>query len=119
MRTPALAALLLLSLPALAAPQVDVPPPPPLPAHELEGDGRARQPRLIETASRGQLLYENHCMSCHESVAAIRARRTVRSQADLRAAVARWSANSKLPWGREEVEDITDYLNARHYRFAP
>lgn len=109
--------LLALSLPAGAAKLLDAPLPPPMPAAELDHDGTPRQPALTETPSRGQLLYENHCTSCHESVLQIRARHAVRSLPELRAQVGRWAANSRLPWGKEEIEEVVRYLNSRHYGF--
>jgi mono/diheme cytochrome c family protein len=116
--TDILAALcLLLALPALAARLVDAPPPPPIPDMQLEEDGTPKKLPLIEAQSRGQLLYENHCTACHESVAAIRANRKVKSLSDLRAQVVRWAAISRLPWTQEEVDDVVRHLDRSHYRF--
>lgn len=109
--------LLALSLPAGAAKLIDAPPPPQLPAAELGHDGAPKKPGLVETPGRGQLLYENHCTSCHESVLHIRARHTVRSLPELRAQVERWAANSKLSWGKEEIDEVVHFLNSRHYGF--
>jgi cytochrome c5 len=111
---------LLLLAPALRASSVkliDAPPPPPIPDAALEEDGTPKSTPIKESTSRGQLLYENHCMGCHESVAQIRTRPQVKSQAALREAVARWAANTKLAWSREEIEEVTRYLGARYYGF--
>ena len=108
---------LTLSLPALAAKLIDAPPPPPMPDVPLEEDGTPQKPLLPGTPSRGQLLYENHCMGCHESVAQIRTRQQVKSQPALRQAVARWAANINLPWGKEEIEEVTRYLGTQYYKF--
>ena len=67
--------------------------------------------------SRGQQLYENHCMGCHESVVQIRSAPTARSYRDLQHRVAHWASYLKLPWSEEEVADVARYLDAAHYRF--
>lgn len=108
---------LLLSLPVSAAKLIYAPPPPAMPDVQLEDDGTPKKPVLNEAPSRGQLLYENHCMACHESVSQIRTRQLVKSQAALREAVARWAVNANLPWSKEEIEEVTRYLGNRYYKF--
>jgi hypothetical protein len=110
---------LLLSLPVCAAKLIYAPPPPEMPDVQLEQDGTPRKPALTATPSRGQLLYENHCMGCHESVIHIRTRQQVKSLPALRAEVARWATNARLPWGKEDVEEVVRHLNDRHYQFQP
>ena len=106
-----------LSLPALAAKLVDAPPPPLIPEAELEKDGTPKKPALLETPTRGQLLYENHCMGCHESVVYIRTRRLIKSLPELRAETGRWATYTNLPWGKEELEDVVEFLNSRFYKY--
>lgn len=72
----------------------------------------------VQAESRGQMLYENHCLGCHESVLFIREKRTVRSFPDIRAAALRWAAETKLPWGTEEIDDVTGHLNRTYYHFG-
>jgi mono/diheme cytochrome c family protein len=72
---------------------------------------------LIETPSRGQLLYENQCIACHESVVHIRSNRGVKSLPELQAAVARWATYAKPSWDSEEIEEVTRYLDSRYYKF--
>ncbi|MEN8801067.1 MAG: cytochrome c [Thiogranum sp.] len=67
---------------------------------------------------RGQALYENHCMECHESWAHTRDGRHVSSLDVLRKRVEAWSIHTGLGWGKEEVDDITDYLNRRFYQLS-
>lgn len=69
-------------------------------------------------AQRGRLLVENHCQSCHGSVVHTRESRKVKSPAELRAFIARWSAELKLGWQDAERADVYDHLNNRYYRFA-
>ncbi len=65
---------------------------------------------------RGEGLYRNHCLSCHESIAHIRENRRARSLTDIRRWVARWAEELDLGWGADEVEDVTSYLNRTYYR---
>jgi len=67
--------------------------------------------------SRGQLLYENHCMVCHESVVHIRTQQQARSRSALRAQVVHWVAYTQLHWSKEEVEDVVDHLDSQYYKF--
>ena len=68
---------------------------------------------------RGQALYENHCATCHDPQAHVLGKmRHVTTPADLRARVAAWSVHSGLNWSAEDIDDVTDYLNRRFYRFT-
>lgn len=69
----------------------------------------------LADTERGRLLYENHCLSCHESNVHIRETQAARSLAAVRAAVERWQAVANLGWGAEEVGDVAAYLNAAWY----
>jgi len=70
-------------------------------------------------SERGRLLYENHCVSCHESTVHIRGARKAANPAELRAFIQRWSTELKLDWREGEVSDVYEYLNSRYYRFKP
>lgn len=74
--------------------------------------------RASGSAYRGELLYENHCTSCHESIVHIRENRRARSVADLRGWVARWSAELKLNWSDEEIDAVAEFLANRFYKFG-
>ncbi|WP_124945590.1 cytochrome C [Sulfurirhabdus autotrophica] len=68
------------------------------------------------TASRGQLLYELQCVSCHESMLHIRSNRRVTSLSELRRQVEHWSDVLKPTWSVEDIDDVTRYLNTRFYK---
>ncbi len=108
----------LLSTAALATKprSIDAPPPPILLDDHLPASALPATPPVTIQATRGQLLYENHCQGCHESVVHIRERRLAKSLPDLRAQVARWAAYQNLHWAPEEIEEVVRHLNARHYR---
>ncbi len=75
-------------------------------------------PASLAEFDRGQALYENHCMECHESWAHTRDGRHVSSLDVLRKRVEAWSIHTGLGWGNEEVDDITDYLNRQFYHLT-
>jgi hypothetical protein len=95
-------------IPSGNAPDVKVPPP------SRAEQRRAREPDI----PRGQLLYENHCRGCHESVVHVREKRTAQTLAALEGAVRRWVTAQGLGWGDEEITEVTDFLNARYYKLA-
>jgi mono/diheme cytochrome c family protein len=67
---------------------------------------------------RGKLLYETHCATCHTEKLHGRDRTVVKSMADLRDQVVRWSKQTKRSFTLDELEDIALYLNASHYRLT-
>lgn len=120
MRTPIIVPLVLLSLglglPAWASPRIQ--PAPPVPQTEtLPGNESRPRPVMPPAASRGQLLYENHCISCHESLVHIREQQQARTPAQLRTRVRYWADYLQLRWGRDEVEEVANHLDSQYYRF--
>jgi mono/diheme cytochrome c family protein len=72
-----------------------------------------------QDAERGKLLYETHCGGCHYERVHERLRSDVKDLSALRDEVWRWSRRTtKRSFSVEELEQITEYLNASHYRFA-
>lgn len=67
--------------------------------------------------SRGELLYNNHCIACHSTQMHWRAQRLARDWDTLRAQVVRWKANTGLFWSDSEVDDVTRHLNDTIYRY--
>lgn len=66
---------------------------------------------------RGAMLYDNHCLNCHEQLGQWRNKNLVHDRASLRFQVQRWQAESGLEWGNAEIEDVTQYLNQWLYDF--
>lgn len=109
-------------MPALAGKLVDAPPPPPMPdnvpeANVPEAEAAPPQPAIRESVGLGQLLYENHCTSCHESGVHIRSRHAVKTLPQLRETVVRWSEYARLQWREEEIDAVVRYLNDSFYRY--
>jgi tetratricopeptide (TPR) repeat protein len=67
--------------------------------------------------SRGELLYETNCVSCHSKEIHWRDRRLVTDWVSLTAQTRRWQSNAGLRWSDEDVEEVARYLNATIYRF--
>lgn len=77
-------------------------------------------PAQAQDAARGKTLYETHCLTCHYERIHKRdpARSLVRNQAQLRAEVARRAEQTGRRFATEDVDDIAEYLDQSHYRFA-
>jgi mono/diheme cytochrome c family protein len=77
-------------------------------------------PALAQDARRGQALYETHCLACHYERIHKRdpARSLVRSFPQLRAEVAQRAALTGRSFTIDDLDDIAEYLNRTHYRFA-
>lgn len=69
-------------------------------------------------SSRGQLLYENHCTTCHDSGINIREHRKARSLKDIHDWTYRWSQHLKLEWSGTDINDVVEFLNQRFYHFS-
>jgi len=76
-----------------------------------------QKPVALPVPPRGQMLYENHCMSCHESIVHIRGEHCTQSLAELRERVWHWTNALHLRWGKEEVEEVVTHLNDHYYKF--
>ena len=73
--------------------------------------------QVTPAASKGQLLYENHCLKCHESNIHIRKKDKARNITDVRTWVVKWQTYEKLGWDRSAINAVTDYLIIRYYKF--
>ena len=76
-----------------------------------------QNPVPLPVPSRGQMLYENHCMACHESVVFIRDKRRIQTPEALRGKVLHWASYLQLHWSKEEVEEVVSHLNSQYYKF--
>ena len=67
-------------------------------------------------SERGQLLYENHCTTCHESAIHIRAHRLVRTPKEVEHQVRRWAAEIDMGWSEREIADVVRYVQETFYQ---
>jgi mono/diheme cytochrome c family protein len=67
--------------------------------------------------SRGEMLYETHCIGCHNEQVHWRDNRAATDWRSLKAQVLRWQSATGLAWRDAEVLDVAKYLNERIYHF--
>jgi mono/diheme cytochrome c family protein len=65
----------------------------------------------------GELLYQTHCVACHDKQVHWREKKLVDDWPSLAAEVNRWQVNLGLGCNDETVEEVTRYLNGAFYRF--
>ena len=88
------------------------------PAKNPSLDSKPEKKPPAKAMPRGQLLYQNHCMVCHESNVHIRDRKKAGSLADITMWVSKWSDYRKLDWSTDEIRAVRDYLNQTYYHFT-
>jgi len=67
--------------------------------------------------SRGELLYQTHCIECHTTQMHWRDKKQATNWASLKAQVSRWQATAMLGWSDADIVDVANHLNERFYRF--
>lgn len=68
-------------------------------------------------AERGQSLYETRCWVCHERSVHSRSPREAKTYQDIRGYVVRWDEALGGGWSKDEIDDVTFYLNQRYYAY--
>lgn len=86
---------------------------------ETKDSSQSKQPVYKKPIpSRGEMLYTNHCLSCHESIVHIRNKRQVKNLAELQSIVSHWSQELELRWSSREIKDVVLYLNLHYYHYT-
>jgi mono/diheme cytochrome c family protein len=67
--------------------------------------------------SRGQLLYDTHCIACHTTQVHWRDQRLASDWPTLKAQVRRFQGMAALQWSEDDVDAVTRYLNDSIYHF--
>jgi mono/diheme cytochrome c family protein len=67
--------------------------------------------------SRGELLYNTHCIACHSTQMHWREQRLARDWPSLKAQVRRFQGVAGLAWSDEDIAAVTRHLNDTIYRF--
>ncbi|HEY1228120.1 MAG TPA: hypothetical protein VGF26_12460 [Ramlibacter sp.] len=67
--------------------------------------------------TRGQLLYDAHCIQCHTTQMHWREARVARDWRSLREQVERWQARIGERWTAEDVDAVARHLNATIYHY--
>lgn len=68
--------------------------------------------------TRGRLLYETHCVACHNTQMHWRDKRQATDWASLLGQVQAWQVRENLAWSGDDVLEVTRHLNESIYRFA-
>jgi len=65
--------------------------------------------------SRGEMLYRNHCIECHNQQIHWRDARIAADLNGLKNEVSRWQDAIGVKWSEEEVNEVSRYLNSTYY----
>jgi hypothetical protein len=82
-------------------------------AAATSGGAQAQTP---QPPSRGQMLYDTHCVTCHTAQIHWRKSSVVRNWQDLRDQVTRWQASANLGWSQDDITQVARHLNDTVYR---
>ena len=86
--------------------------------HEQSGTAvPGSEAKVLSEVTRGQMLYENHCTSCHESTVYIRAKRKATNYKEVGNWVKQRADWLNLGWGIVEKQEVMQYLNERYYKY--
>jgi hypothetical protein len=72
-------------------------------------------PNAVE--SRGALLYSTYCIGCHTTEIHWRDKKLATNWATLKDQVRRWSSNTGLAWGDDDILLVTRHLPTLYYHF--
>lgn len=67
--------------------------------------------------NRGQAMYELRCIECHDVSVHGRKNLAAKNYEEIRSWVTRWNSTLGGLWDKEDVEDVSAYLNTRYYRY--
>jgi hypothetical protein len=73
--------------------------------------------RAQSSGDRGQLLYDAHCVQCHNAQVHWRDKRLVTDWGTLKYWVAHWQREAALDWSNDDVAAVARYLNGTIYQF--
>lgn len=68
-------------------------------------------------ATNGELLYTKNCITCHTAQVHWRERKLATDFKSLQAEVNHWQTLLSLDWSNQEVEEVSEYLDALYYHF--
>jgi hypothetical protein len=67
--------------------------------------------------SRGELLYNTHCIACHTTQMHWRDQRLAVDWNTLTVQVRRWQNSIQLHWDDDDINAVASYLNQHYYEF--
>jgi len=66
---------------------------------------------------RGAMLYDDHCIQCHTQQVHWQEKKLVNDWKSLVAQVDRWQHASGLEWSKNDIEEVSRYLNGKFYHY--
>lgn len=82
-----------------------------------EGEKNDEKSLANEPESLGKMLYENHCLSCHESMVHIRGAHKAKTFSDIQYWVGRWAQELDVKWSADEIDAVVQHLNDTFYHY--
>jgi mono/diheme cytochrome c family protein len=83
----------------------------------LAGVSAVAYSQAAPAATRGELLYATHCISCHTTQMHWRNNRQAQDWDSLKMQVRRWQGNASLQWGDADIAEVARHLNDTIYHF--
>ena len=71
----------------------------------------------VPAATRGELLYNTHCVTCHTTQMHWRNDRQAFDWDSLKFQVRRWQGNAGLVWNDADIAEVSRYLNETIYHY--
>lgn len=68
-------------------------------------------------ANRGRALYEIRCIQCHDVSVHSRNNRVAKTYDEVRNWTKRWDTTLGGLWDKDDIEDVSAYLNGRYYQY--
>lgn len=68
-------------------------------------------------ATRGELLYSTHCITCHNVQVHWRSRKLATDWISLKGEVRGWQEVSGLGWVDDDITEVARHLNALYYHY--
>lgn len=75
----------------------------------------AEQP--VKDSPRGKLLYNLHCVNCHNEQKHWQANKKVKDWPTLVSQVKLWQNITNLKWDNKEIDGVARYLNTMYYHY--
>ena len=70
-----------------------------------------------QAQSRGELLYQTHCIACHSTQMHWRDQKAATDWISLKKLVQGWQARAMLQWSEEDILEVTRHLNDKTYHY--
>ena len=75
------------------------------------------KPIIESPTTRGKLLYDTHCIACHNTQIHWLDQKLASDWTKLVAEVRRWQARALLQWSEDDILEVARHLNATIYRY--